>query len=948
MSVATRQDNILGDDGLHWGDFVVIGIYFCSVMAVGIWSSRRGKHDSVSGYFLASRNMHFLPVGASLWASNIDSTHFIGLAGSAAASGIAVAMFELHAMFTLIILGWVFIPVYLASCVFTMPEYLRKRFGGQRIRIFLSCLSLVLYVFTKISADLFAGAIFIEQSLKWNFYFSVMVLLVVAATFTIIGGLTAVIWTDFIQMILLLCGGIVLMGRSLYEVGGYSKLIEQYQWAYPGSPNSPYTNVTITDANSTKCGLPLPDAMHLFRDATPGASEFPWTGFLFGLPVTAIWYWCTDQVIVQRLLASKNYTHAKAGCVMAAFCKITPLFLLVFVGMASRILFPDKVACNTPELCMAACNNKNGCTNIAYPLLVIELMPPGLRGLMLATMMAALMSSLTSIFNSSSTLFTLDIWRRIRKQASEVELVLVGRTFVVCLVAVAIIWMPIIQNFPGSQLFIYTVNIMSFLSPPVMAIYMMAIFVPRVNEQGAFFGLLCGMAVGITRFVLQFGWQAPPCGEEDQRPYVIQQLVGKVHYLHFAAMSFAITSSLAILISLLSKPIPRHCLHRLTFWYRYDTEPRVDIESKKNVKKIATSQAPLKYSEEAGLNTVSGSVEQFHVKEGGPTSPVSPAQWSSPGLTLPTKTSKWRRWFYFICGVSDEAIVTMTRERYVPEVERTDLLVEDNKWRRIANLGESYSLPSKMPRESSILIAENAKHVKISSAALHKLSRSIAEKTDVVRTSYLDYDVHAKPTDVHAVDWIFATSALNFCFWPQEPGAPKFTVDLNGTKHTGYFALCAAFVRAQQQGKPIHDPKFYGSLTLKEMEEIFYSSTSSPIPLLSKRLEILKETAEILIQEFHGTAEELVRRAEKSSVDLYRLVVERFPSFRDEAEFQGHRVSFYKRAQIFVADLWACFEGKGIGEFHDIEWKSVAVPSVQWILSERRWKNFQREMGRFP
>ncbi|XP_037093501.1 sodium/myo-inositol cotransporter 2-like [Pollicipes pollicipes] len=410
---------------LHWGDVVVVVIYFIIVLAVGLLSSRFSKKDNLSGYFLASRSMHWIPVGASLFASNIGSGHFIGLAGTGAASGIAVAGFELNAVFILMFLGWVFVPVYTAAGVYTMPEYLRLRFGGQRIRVYLSVLAILLYIFTKVSADLYAGALFIQRAMQWEgdlgLYLAIIVLLAIAAIFTIFGGLTAVIWTDFVQTVLMIIGSLILCVMSFVAVGGYTKLIDLYFEKMP-SPN-----VTAYDSNNKSCGLPRDDAMHMFRAAEPGESDLPWTGMTFGLTISAIWYWCSDQVIVQRTLASKNMIHAKGGVVLAAVLKFLPLYLLVFPGMAARVLYTDTVACSDPEACRRICGSESGCTNLAYIELVLNLLPPGLSGLMLAVMLAALMSSLTSIFNSASTLFTIDIYTRIRRNATEIEQVIAGR-----------------------------------------------------------------------------------------------------------------------------------------------------------------------------------------------------------------------------------------------------------------------------------------------------------------------------------------------------------------------------------------------------------------------------------------------------------------------------------------------------------------------------------------
>lgn len=514
--------------------------------------------------------MHWIPVGASLFASNIGSGHFVGLAGSGAASGIGIAVFELNAIFILMLLGWFFVPVYTAAGVFTMPEYLRKRFGGQRIRVYLSVLALLLYVFTKLSADLFSGALFITQTFKdLNLYVAVIILLAIAALFTITGGLTAVIWTDFIQVIIMIIGAFIMMVLSFIEVGGYESMIQKYFEAYPDTTINNYGNASYKYG---KCGIPPRNAMHLMR--APDDGSLPWPGIMFGLTISSVWYWCSDQVIVQRALAAKNLSNAKAGTIFAGYLKFLPLWLMVFPGMISRILFKDTVGCGDPDKCEEVCGSRAGCSNIAFPRLVLGIMPTGLKGLMLAVMMSALISSLTSIFNSSSTLFTIDIWLRIRKRASDVELMIVGRSCVLILVAVSIVWIPIIQHI--SELFHYIQAITSFLAPPVCAVYVLAVFWKRTNEKGAFWGLMVGLVVGLIRFIWEYTYTVPPCGDEadDTRPAIIS----KVHYLHFGILLFGICFIVTVVISLLTKPIEDKHLHRLTFWNRYSTETREDLD----------------------------------------------------------------------------------------------------------------------------------------------------------------------------------------------------------------------------------------------------------------------------------------------------------------------------------------------------------------------------------
>jgi len=578
---------------LHWVDYVVIVGYFAAVFVVGIISSMKSKRDSVAGYFLASRNMHWIPVGASLFASNIGSGHFIGLAGSGAASGLVIATFEMNAIFVLMVLGWIFVPVYMAAGVYTMPEYLRARFGGQRIRVFLSVLALLLYVFTKISADLYAGALFIKLAMglegETGLYMSILVLLGIAAVFTIGGGLSAVIWTDFVQTILMVIGSLALMVKSLSAVGGYEALLDGFKNAEPDPEYSSF--FTNKDGDNVSCTGVQENFMHFLRPMDAPSGDLPWTGLTTGMFISSIWYWCADQVIVQRTLSAKNMSHAKAGCVLASYLKFLPLFLLVLPGMAARVLYRNEVACSDPDQCMRVCGSASGCTNIAYVKLVLDLMPTGAKGMMLAVMMAALMSSLTSIFNSSSTIFTMDVWTRFRRKPSDTELLVVGRSFVIVLVGVSIAWIPIITKFNSSQLFVYIQAISNFLSPQVTAVFLLGVLWERTNEPGAFWGLMIGFALGILRFVLEFGYFIPPCGSPipDERPTFVKHFVDDIHYLHYGALLFVTTGILTIIISLMTKPIPKEKLYRLTFWTRnsklvrngFDDEVEMETEAVK-------------------------------------------------------------------------------------------------------------------------------------------------------------------------------------------------------------------------------------------------------------------------------------------------------------------------------------------------------------------------------
>ncbi|XP_035292469.1 sodium/myo-inositol cotransporter 2 isoform X3 [Cricetulus griseus] len=506
---------------LEPGDIAVLVLYFLFVLAVGLWSTVRTKRDTVKGYFLAGGNMVWWPVGASLFASNVGSGHFIGLAGSGAAVGISVASYELNGLFSVLMLAWIFLPIYIAGQV-----------------------------------DMYAGAIFIQQSLHLDLYLAIVGLLAITALYTVAGGLAAVIYTDALQTAIMLVGAFVLMGYSFAAVGGMEGLKDQY-----------FSALASNRSENSSCGLPREDAFHIFRD--PVTSDLPWPGILFGMSIPSLWYWCTDQVIVQRSLAAKNLSHAKGGSLMAAYLKVLPLFLMVFPGMVSRVLFPDQVACAHPDICQQVCSNPSGCSDIAYPKLVLELLPTGLRGLMMAVMVAALMSSLTSIFNSASTIFTMDLWTHIRPRASERELMIVGRVFVFVLVLVSILWIPVVQASQGGQLFIYIQSISSYLQPPVAIVFIMGCFWKRTNEKGAFSGLILGLLLGLVRLVLDFIYVQPRCDQPDDRPAVVKD----VHYLYFSMILSSTTLITVFTVSWFTEAPSTEMVSRLTWFTRHDPVP---------------------------------------------------------------------------------------------------------------------------------------------------------------------------------------------------------------------------------------------------------------------------------------------------------------------------------------------------------------------------------------
>ncbi|KAL8590951.1 hypothetical protein ACOMHN_040637 [Nucella lapillus] len=553
---------------LTGADIGVLAAYFVMIILIGLFAMWRSNRNTASGYFLAGRSMWFLPIGASLFVSNIGTEHFIGLAGSGAASGISVGAWEFNALLLLQLLGWVFVPVYIACGTYTMPEYLSLRFGGQRLRVYFAFLSLILYIFTKCSGDLYTGALFIQQSLNWDLYLSIVVLVLITALLTITGGLTAVIYTDTLQAVLMVGGALYLMGAGFKEIGGFQGLLDRYPQAVP-------TNVSAIVPNTT-CHWPDTQAFRMLRDVDD--DYMPWLGFLLGQTPGSIWYWCADQVIVQRALAAKSLSHAQGATLLAGFIKILPLFIMVMPGMISRVLYPDEVACTNPDYCMEICQSKAGCSSIAYPRLVLGLMPDGARGLMLAVMIAALMSDLDSIFNSASTLFTMDVWRRFRRRASSTELMVVGRLFILVMVGVSIAWVPVIKETNRGQVFIYIQEVTNYFAPPFAAVYLLAILVPMVNETGAFWSLMLALVTGVVRLVMAFVYKGEGyCGEEARQ---VPPLLARFHYMYFALFLTVMTAVVAIVVSYFTaRPEPRY-LYKTTYWTRHDTSPPPDFELK--------------------------------------------------------------------------------------------------------------------------------------------------------------------------------------------------------------------------------------------------------------------------------------------------------------------------------------------------------------------------------
>eukprot|EP00072_Mus_musculus_P067739 XP_017169502.1 PREDICTED: solute carrier family 5 (sodium/glucose cotransporter)-like isoform X5 [Mus musculus] len=487
----------------------------------------------------------------------------------------------LWSIFMLFLLGWIFVPIYSKAEVVTLPEYLKKRFGSLRIQLFFTFIFLIVYIFSRISMEIGFGAMFLKMVWDTDIYQTMLTVLTIIGMYTITGGLATVAYVESLQAGIMILGSALLMGYAFYEVGGYPKLVSKYMEAIPSKTQQ--GNWTA----QPECYLPRQDAFHIFRSCVSG--DIPWPGLILGATTVSLFYGCADQVSVQRFLAGKSRLHMEGGCLLCGYLKLLPMFLMVMPGMISRILYPDQVACVVPSECQKFCGRGTGCSALAYPVLVLGVMPHGLQGFMLSTVCASLMSSLTSIFNSSSALFTLNIYTWIRPTATEKELMIAGRRnifksslsvgfihrfFVIILLAVTIVWIPIIEMAPNEILFEYMQVLKSCLTPSMTAVFLLAVFCKRVNEQGAFWGLIVGTTIGVFRLLAEFFYGPVTCGRDRQCPIFICGL----HYLYFGFCLFLVTILIILAISLATEPIPDHHLHGLCWSLRNSQQRRVALD----------------------------------------------------------------------------------------------------------------------------------------------------------------------------------------------------------------------------------------------------------------------------------------------------------------------------------------------------------------------------------
>ncbi len=535
-------------NGLEGWDWAVIGLYFLGLGAVVWWSSKR--QNTSEDYFLAGRNIGWFAVGASLFASNIGSEHIVGLSGQGASTGMAMAHWELHA-WVMIMLAWVFVPFYYRSRVFTMPEFLERRFSPTA-RWMLSVVSLVAYVFTKVSVTVYAGALVFQTLLPdiqitllgttyGPFWVGAFLTVILTGIYTVFGGLRAVLYTDSAQAVILLLGSFFITFFGLKLLGGWGNLV----------------SICKEDAAQFALWRPLSDP------------EFPWLGIIIASPVIGIWYWCTDQYIVQRTLAAKSLRCARRGAIWGAFLKVWPVLIFLVPGMIGYALYTQ----GKLDIPLKADGTFEG--DMVFPMMVTRLLPTGLRGLVVGGLLAALMSSLSSLFNSSASLFTIDIYEKICPGRSERHLVTVGRIATGVIVVLGMAWIPV-MHYIGKDggLYLYLQKVQGYLAPPITAVFMLGLFWKRMNAKGAVAGLGIGFVAGMTKLTLQAFEGA---GHLTNLPWL--EAVGKFNFLYASGVLSLISVVVIVVVSLLTEKPSAEQIVGLTYATATAEQKRENRES---------------------------------------------------------------------------------------------------------------------------------------------------------------------------------------------------------------------------------------------------------------------------------------------------------------------------------------------------------------------------------
>ncbi|MBM4020355.1 MAG: sodium/solute symporter [Planctomycetes bacterium] len=544
-------------------DWLFVGAYFAVLLGITWWSVKRAR-DTAADYFLAGRHLGWWIVGASIFASNIGSEHLVGLAGSGCTDGVALAHYELHA-WCLLVLGWVFVPFYMRSMVYTMPEFLEKRFSPPA-RWVLSVISLVAYVLTKIAVGIFAGGVVFGTLLPElhldlgfaaldSFWVGSIAVLLATGLYTVLGGFRAVAYTEAVQTGVLVVGSALVTVFGLAQLGGWAEL----RAALPSDLFNLWKPLIPAGVEGTWAPVREPGRMAWYFNG-----RFPWLGMLFCAPIIGLWYWCTDQYIVQRALGAPNEREARRGTICASFLKLLPVFIFIIPGM---ICFALALSGKAPALASLAgpdgAPDREAC-QAAFPLMVAHVLPAGVRGIVVAGLLAALMSSLSGVFNASSTLFTVDLYGKFRPGATQHELVRMGRIATAVMVVIGLLWIPVIQGSKG--LYFYLQAMQGYLAPPIFVVFFLGVFLKRVNAAGCLAALVAGFALGVFRLLVDTPIALGLAGYEQGYPEgSLLWIVNNIYFQYFSLMIFVICVLVMVGVSWLTAPPPEDRLRGLTF-----------------------------------------------------------------------------------------------------------------------------------------------------------------------------------------------------------------------------------------------------------------------------------------------------------------------------------------------------------------------------------------------
>jgi SSS family solute:Na+ symporter len=522
-------------------DWIVITIFALTLIGIIVWVMRQ-KQESSADYFLGGRDATWIAIGASIFASNIGSEHLIGLAGAGASSGMAMAHWEIQG-WMILILGWVFVPFYSRSMVYTMPEFLERRYNTQS-RTILSVISLVSYVLTKVAVTVYAGGLVFQQVFGiqelWGidfFWIAAIGLVLLTAVYTVLGGMRSVLYTSVLQTPILLLGSLIILVLGLKEVGGWDEMMR-----IAGA-------VPINDY-----GDKMTDLMRNINDP-----QFPWLGALIGSAIIGFWYWCTDQYIVQRVLSGKSEREARRGTIFGAYLKLLPVFLFLIPGMIAFAIHQKSIGVGgeafLPSLANGAVN-----ADAAFPTLVAKLLPAGMKGLVVCGILAALMSSLASLFNSSASLFTIDFYKRFKPQTSEKKLVVIGQIATVVVVLLGILWIPIMRSI-GNVLYAYLQDVQSVLAPGIAAAFLLGITWKRTSAKGGMWGLITGLVIGLTRLSANIFYSNNLNAGESLFKYIFYD----VNWLFFCGWMFLLCIVVIVVVSLFTEAPSAQKIQGLVF-----------------------------------------------------------------------------------------------------------------------------------------------------------------------------------------------------------------------------------------------------------------------------------------------------------------------------------------------------------------------------------------------